>query len=67
MVVTPEGRSMLKRFLFAFLAFVGLIVPATFALASLADHPQPRRHRSCLVAIAISPRPPQASRQCRRA
>lgn len=38
-VVTPEGRSMLKRFLFAFIAFIGLIVPAAFALALLAAPP----------------------------
>jgi hypothetical protein len=30
---------MLKRFLFAFLAFIGLIVPTTFALALLAAPP----------------------------
>jgi hypothetical protein len=35
----PEGRSMLKRFLFAFFAFIGLIVPAAFALALLAAPP----------------------------
>lgn len=38
-VVTPEGRSMLKRFPFAFIAFIGLIVPAAFALALLAAPP----------------------------
>jgi len=38
-MVTPEGRNMLKRFLLAFLAFIGLIVPATFALALLAAPP----------------------------
>jgi hypothetical protein len=38
-MVTPEGRSMLKRFLFAFIAFIGLVVPAAFALALLAAPP----------------------------
>jgi hypothetical protein len=38
-MVTPEGRSMFKRFLFAFVAFIGLIVPAAFALALLAAPP----------------------------
>src|SRR5262245_16151807 len=37
--VTPEGRHMLKRFLLAFLAFIGLIVPTAFALALLAAPP----------------------------
>jgi hypothetical protein len=35
----PEGRSMLKRFLFASIAFIGLVVPATFVLALLAAPP----------------------------
>jgi hypothetical protein len=38
-MASPEGRNMLKRFLLAFLAFIGLIVPATFALALLAAPP----------------------------
>jgi hypothetical protein len=38
-MVTPEGRKMLKRFLFAFIAFIGLIVPGAFALALLAAPP----------------------------
>jgi hypothetical protein len=33
------GHIMLKRFLLAFLAFIGLIVPATFALALMAAPP----------------------------
>jgi hypothetical protein len=38
-MVTPEGRIMLKRFVFAFIAFIGLVVPAAFALALLAAPP----------------------------
>jgi hypothetical protein len=38
-MVTPEGRKMLKRFSFAFIAFIGLIVPGAFALALLAAPP----------------------------
>jgi hypothetical protein len=40
---------MLKRFVFAFLAFIGLIVPATFALALLVApaHPEPAQPPGC--------------------
>ena len=58
---------MLKRFLFAFFAFIGLIVPAAFALALLAAPPASPAPLSCPAAIAISPMPAQTSRQCRRA
>jgi hypothetical protein len=45
-----EGRPVLKRFVLAFAAFVGLIVPATFALALLAAppaHPEPAQRPGC--------------------
>src|SRR5262245_40627703 len=38
-MASPEGRNMAMRFLIAFLAFIGLIVPATFALTLLAAPP----------------------------
>src|SRR5689334_3988482 len=38
-MVTPERRNMLKRFSLAFVAFIGLIISATFALALLAAPP----------------------------
>jgi len=49
-VVSPEGHGMLKRFVRAFLAFVGLIVPGAFALALLAApaaRPEPLARPGC--------------------
>ena len=37
----PQQKPLLKRFMFAFVAFVGLIVPATFTMAVLAAPPAP--------------------------
>jgi hypothetical protein len=61
-VVAPEGRSMLKRFLFAFFAFIGLIVPAAFALALLAAPPASPAPMRLPGAIATSPMPAQMLR-----
>jgi hypothetical protein len=36
-----EGHAVLRRFVLAFLAFVGLIIPATFVLALLMAPPTP--------------------------
>ncbi|MGA8386685.1 MAG: hypothetical protein WB769_01980 [Pseudolabrys sp.] len=53
---------MLKRFLFAFFAFIGLIVPAAFALALLAVPPASPAPMRLPGAIATSPMPAQMLR-----
>jgi hypothetical protein len=50
MEVTPEGRPVLKRFVLAFFAFVGMIIPTAFALALLAAppaRPEPAQPPGC--------------------
>jgi hypothetical protein len=41
MVDNSGDRAVLKRFIYAFLAFIGLILPATFVLALLMAPPAP--------------------------
>jgi hypothetical protein len=55
MQVMVGGHSVLKRFVRAFLAFVGIIVPGTFALALLIAppaHPEPVQPSGCERGLA---------------
>jgi hypothetical protein len=55
---------MLSRFVFAFLAFIGLILPATFALALWLRRTRNRHNRPDVIALWRAQ--PPALRPCRR-
>jgi hypothetical protein len=54
-----------KCFILAFVAFVGLIVPTTFALALLAAPPAPGTGYNLRAVTALPRTPSPASRPCR--